>query len=235
MVARGDLAVETSPEVVPLLQKKIIAAAVAAQKPVITATQMLQSMIESPRPTRAEASDVANAILDGSDALMLSAESAVGQFPVESVSMMARIICSTEESSVAAQGQPALWLQRQTGSCDRALAEAARFAAEEIGAGLIVVFTESGGTARSIAALRPRQRIIAFTSRRPSFHQLTLSWGVEPTLIGGLPTAGDEMLTLAGQALLQNGLAQPGETIVVVTGSLNASNLSNSMKIHQLS
>jgi pyruvate kinase len=114
------------------------------------------------------------------------------------------------------------------------MAEAARFAAEEIGAGLIVVFTQSGDTARSIAALRPRQRIVAFTTLAPSYHQLALSWGVEPYLLDRFPSGGEEMLALADQALLRHKLAAPGETIIAVTGSLEGSGLSNSMKIHRL-
>jgi pyruvate kinase len=232
MVARGDLAVETSPEIVPQLQKKIIAAASSAQKTAITATQMLQSMVENPRPTRAEASDVANAVLDGSDAVMLSAETAVGRFPAESVSMMDRIIRSAEEIETEESRRLAGLLRRQTGACDRAIAEAARFAAEEIGSRLIVVFTDTGDTARSIAGLRPRQRIIAFCTTSRSCRQLALSWGVEPHVLEGFPSVSNELLAVAGRALIQQHLASSGEQIVVMAGRLPNTSFSMMMKIH---
>src|SRR5205085_2150237 len=195
MVARGDLAVETSTERVPVLQKQIIAEALRAEKQIITATQMLQSMINNPRPTRAEASDVSNAVLDGSDAVMLSGETAVGRYPVETVEMMDRIIRATEEMA-----QPAGTRMRQTifgqrsGSYGRAVSEAAVFAAEEAGCRLIVVITQSGHMARRIAALRPRQRIIALTPSEISRRQLALLWGVEPFLLEACAPASDDLL-----------------------------------------
>ncbi len=240
MVARGDLAVETSPEAVPLLQKKIIADALASQKTVITATQMLQSMTDNPRPTRAEASDVANAVLDGSDALMLSAETAVGHFPVEAVRMMSRIVESTE-----APRAPASWAapvvlgastcaRRQSGSHARALAEAARFAAEEIDARLIVVLTASGHMGRAVAALRPPQRIIALTTQLLTCRQLALSWGVEARLLGGFPPGAEQLLELADAGLLREKLAEQGESVVFIAGHMPDSALSDSVKIHRV-
>ncbi|HWN99131.1 MAG TPA: pyruvate kinase, partial [Blastocatellia bacterium] len=173
MVARGDLAVETSTERVPVLQKQIIRDALIAEKQVITATQMLQSMIYNPTPTRAEASDVSNAILDGSDAVMLSGETAVGRYPVESVAMMNRIICATEEMGhPASKAMRQAAVDRSSGSNSRAIAEAAAFAAEEIGCRLIVVVTQGGYMARRIAAVRPKQRIIAFTEIEQTRAQL---------------------------------------------------------------
>ena len=253
MVARGDLAVETSPERVPVLQKRIINEALLAQKTVITATQMLQSMIDCPRPTRAEASDVANAILDGSDAVMLSAETAVGRYPVESVSMMDRIIRSTEEVTVAGpayRGPSASsdglaehpredaarkdGFGRKSGSIGRAVAEAAVFAAEEVGCRLIVVFTQSGHMARRVAALRPRQRIIALTSAEETRRQLAVSWGVQAYMLPTSTTASDQVVRSGDQALISYNLADPGEKVVLMAGAMSDMAMSTSMKLHQV-
>ncbi|MFY9607769.1 MAG: pyruvate kinase [Blastocatellia bacterium] len=235
MVARGDLAVETSTERVPVLQKQIIREALIAEKQVITATQMLQSMIDNPTPTRAEASDVSNAILDGSDAVMLSGETAIGRYPVESVAMMNRIICATEE-----MGQPAGTLMRLaavdriSGSNSRAIAEAAAFAAEEIGCRLIVVVTQGGYMARRIAAVRPKQRIVAFTESEQTRSQLAAVWGVEPYLShrGGDPS--DDQLVRADRSLLEYNLAERGESVVIMAGRLRDKSLSLSMKLHTI-
>jgi pyruvate kinase len=239
MIARGDLAVETAPEQVPVLQKKIVAQALHHTRITITATQMLQSMIENPQPTRAEASDVANATLDGSDALMLSGETAVGRFAVEAVAMMDRIIRSAEdmidsERIVDRRALFARATRRQSGSYGRAIAEAAAFAAQEIGSRLIVVFTESGHLARFISALRPRQRIIALTQEDKTYRQLPLLWGVEPYLLDDLSTAADHLLSRCDEALLRHGLAERGENVVVMTGSLTGVAISNSMKLHRV-
>jgi pyruvate kinase len=243
MVARGDLAVETLPERVPILQKEIISAALNSQKTVITATQMLQSMIESPQPTRAEASDVANAVLDGSDALMLSGETAIGRYPVEAVEMMVRIIRTTEaslrtgpaaeESHVRAALLRGM-IGRQSGSIGRAIAEAAVFAAEELGCRLIVVFTQSGHMARRVAALRPRQRIIALTPLESSYKQLPITWGVEPFPLEDFSAVSDEMLQSGDRALLKYGLAEPGEAVVVMAGRMPDLAISTSMKLHHV-
>ncbi|HSF25801.1 MAG TPA: pyruvate kinase, partial [Blastocatellia bacterium] len=233
MVARGDLAVETSTERVPVLQKQIIREALIAEKQVITATQMLQSMIDNPTPTRAEASDVSNAILDGSDAVMLSGETAIGGYPVESVAMMNRIICATEE-----MGEPAGQLMRleaasrRSGSNSRAIAEAASFAAEEIGCRLIVVVTRSGFMARRIAAVRPKQRIIAFTEIEQTRSQLAAVWGVEPYLPHPGDDSSEDLLVRADRSLLEYKLADRGESVVVMAGQLADKSLSKSMKIH---
>ena len=235
MVARGDLAVETSTERVPVLQKRIIAEALVAEKRTITATQMLQSMIENPRPTRAEASDVSNAILDGSDAVMLSGETAVGRFPVESVAMMDRIIRATEEM---AQPMSVTMRERMFGRCSgsygRAVSEAAVFAAEEIGCRLIVVITQSGHMARRIAALRPRQRIIALTADEQVRRQLAVLWGVEPYPLDGCVPESNDLLACADHALLDLNLAERGEGVVVMAGRLNDVTISLSMKLHHV-
>jgi pyruvate kinase len=235
MVARGDLAVETSTERVPVLQKQIIRAALIAEKQIITATQMLQSMIENPTPTRAEASDVSNAILDGSDAVMLSGETAVGRFPVESVAMMDRIIRATEE-----MGQPASETMRgaiighRSGSNTRAIAEAAAFAAEEIGCRLIIVVTQNGYMARRIAALRPKQRIIAFTEIPQTRSQLAAVWGVEPYFLHPTTDPSDDVLVRADRSLLEYKLAERGESVVIMAGQLRDKSLSLSMKLYTI-
>ncbi|HKV41937.1 MAG TPA: pyruvate kinase [Blastocatellia bacterium] len=254
MVARGDLAVETSPEQVPLLQKRIISRALVAQKTVITATQMLQSMVEAPLPTRAEASDVANAVLDGSDALMLSAETAVGRFPIDAVAMMDRIIRSTEQATgssgvlwdeVGAYSPPVILsnatallresrLGRKSGSIGRALAEAAVFAADEVGCRLIVVFTQTGHMAHRVAALRPRQRVIAFTPIVETCRQLAVSWGVEPILLEEWTPASDQVLASGDRALLGHQLANPGDPVVLIAGVIRDLALSTSMKLHRV-
>src|SRR5215210_1521106 len=180
MVARGDLGVETSVELVPVYQKRIIEAANKKEKVVITATQMLQSMISEPRPTRAEASDVANAVWDGTDAVMLSAETASGKYPVLSVATMARIIESAETGRPpSTQDAITRFAGRQSGRVSRALCEAAVFAGEEIDARTIAVVTASGLMARRLSSLRPEQRIIALTPERGVACELSLVWGIE--------------------------------------------------------
>jgi pyruvate kinase len=233
MIARGDLAVETSPERVPVLQKKLLRDCLVAQKPTITATQMLQSMIESPTPTRAEASDVANATLDGSDALMLSGETAIGRFPVEAVKMMNRIICSTEGVDVPARDLLRLEMfARPSGTPGRAVAEAAVLAAQELGCRLIVVITQSGNMGRRIAALRPAQRIIALTDNDQTLRQLSVTWGLEPYPIRARESVNDGLLALADRALIENKLAERGENVVVMAGRVPDEVISLSMKIH---
>ena len=233
MVARGDLAVETSPERVPVLQKRIIHDCLFAQKLSITATQMLQSMIDSPRPTRAEASDVSNAILDGSDAVMLSGETAVGRFPVEAVKMMDRIICSTEEMGVPARDllREAVF-GRQSGSHGRAIAEAAMLAADESCCRLIVVITQSGQMGRRIAALRPSKYIIALTPSEQTRRQLAVTWGVEPYRLVTDEGIAEGLLPVADRTLLEHKLAERGECVVVMAGRLSDAEISLSTKIH---
>jgi pyruvate kinase len=235
MVARGDLGVETAVESVPFHQKQIIAKANAAEKLVITATQMLESMTHEPRPTRAEVSDVANAILDGTDAVMLSAETAVGLYPVQAVETMARIISFTESSCQQPEGIRDLIREHQTGAEGRAIAEAALYAANELRAKLIVVFSKSGTMARHLAALRPQQRIIAFTPHNRTYCALAAVWGIVPHLLdfGGRSY---ELLTRASEALLLQGLVNRGETIVVMAGRIpEQPSLSSMMKLHRVS
>lgn len=232
MVARGDLGVETAVESVPFHQKQIIAKANLAEKLVITATQMLESMTHEPRPTRAEASDVANAILDGTDAVMLSAESAVGAYPVEAVSTMARIISFTESNCLHANRSGGLIHGQQKGTEGRAIAEAAVYAAQELSAELIVVFSKSGKMARHLSALRPAQRVVVFTPLERSLSALAAVWGVEPH---PLNFEGDntDLLARADEVLIARGLAERGETIVVMAGRIpNHHSLSSMMKLH---
>lgn len=229
MVARGDLGVETSVELVPVYQKRIIERAIAAGKMVITATQMLQSMVSSPRPTRAEASDVANAVWDGTDCVMLSNETATGQYPAEAVATMARII----ESAESGREKPLTFASlagKQSGRVSRALCEAAAYAAEEMGTTVTAVFTASGLMARRLSSLRPDQRIIALTHKPDVLSELSLIWGVEPLLTEqGQTTEG--MLKCGERSLLQAGLVSPGEMIVVMAGRLSGLGLSSSVTI----
>jgi pyruvate kinase len=233
MVARGDLGVELPFEEVPLMQKQIIREASLHGKPVITATQMLESMVHAPRPTRAEASDVANAILDGTDAVMLSAETAVGEYPLEAVRAMDRIAREMEEQRQgrgvtidAALGRRAadgavLSQHRSPQSgpvrTEDAIAVAVCAAAEMLSAPLIVCFTSSGFTARKVSTCRPTVPIFACTPEPETFRQLSLVWGVTPALTEH-STNYDVMLSTARRMILERGLARPGERLVVTAG-----------------
>jgi pyruvate kinase len=233
MVARGDLGVETSVELVPVYQKRIIEQANIAEKFVITATQMLQSMVSSPRPTRAESTDVANAVWDGSDALMLSNETAMGQYPVPTVATMARIIETAETGRKGSTHAREVWVGKQSGRFSRALCEAAAFAAQEMGAKTIAVFTESGLMARRLSGLRPEQRIIALTHSEDVRNELALIWGIE-SLLHASSDRTEEMIRTGDRALLEAGITQQDEVIVVMAGRLSGLGLSSSMKLHRV-
>jgi pyruvate kinase len=230
MVARGDLGVETSVELVPVYQKRIIERSIQAGKMVITATQMLQSMVSSPRPTRAEASDVANAVWDGTDCLMLSNESAMGDYPDAAVAMMARIIESAETGKEPSEDNLRRWLGKQSGRVSRALCEAAAFAADEMGTKVTAVFTASGLMARRLSSIRHDQRIIALTHRPEVMSELSLIWAVEPLLIKHAPST-EEMLKVGEQRLLEAGLVEKGDVIVIMAGRLSGLGLSSSVSI----
>ncbi|HEX8474316.1 MAG TPA: pyruvate kinase [Pyrinomonadaceae bacterium] len=231
MVARGDLGVETSVELVPVYQKRIIEEGTRAGKFVITATQMLQSMITEPRPTRAEASDVANAVWDGSDTVMLSAETATGQYPVATVATMARIIESAENGRKSASGSIITKLVgKQSGRISRALCEAAAFAAEEMNTKTTAVFTESGLMARRLSALRPEQRIIALTPSRLVQNELSLIWGIESLLHPPCHST-EEMLRTGERVLIEAGVVQLGEIVVLMAGRLSGLGLSSSVTL----
>ena len=230
MVARGDLGVETSVELVPVYQKRIIERSIQAGKMVITATQMLQSMVSSPRPTRAEASDVANAVWDGSDCVMLSNETATGAYPDAAVAVMARIIESAEAGKEQPKDNLRRWLGRQSGRVSRALSEAAAFAADEMGTKVTAVFTASGLMARRLSSIRHDQRIIALTHRPEVMSELSLIWAVESLLIKHAQST-EEMLKIGEMRLLEAGVVENNETIVVMAGRLSGLGLSSSVTI----
>ncbi|MFN0057023.1 MAG: pyruvate kinase [Planctomycetota bacterium] len=216
MVARGDLGVELSPEEVPTIQKRIIREANRLGKPVITATQMLESMTRNPRPTRAEASDVANAVLDGTDAVMLSQETAVGRFPVESVEMMVRILRTTEYYN-----RPPITTRRadrDTLSTPEAVADAACQVAHDLQAHAIVAFTRSGHTALLTAQRRPPRQIVVFTTNQRLSNLLALAWGVRSYLIEPVGNT-DALLARLDEEMLKDGLAQPGDCMVLLMGA----------------
>lgn len=223
MVARGDLGVETSPQEVPIIQKNIIHKCNLAGKPVITATQMLESMVNNPRPTRAEANDVANAILDGTDAVMLSSETAAGKYPVEAVKMMRSIASEVESSFIFRKnGLHDTIAHRELVKCTREKTEeAVSFAtielAEKVNAKYIVSFTHSGGTARNISKFRPLNPVIAFSPVAATVRRLALVWGVRPIELGAVNSA-DELLDGAAEVLKFKGMVAARDTIVVTAG-----------------
>ncbi|MEO5719715.1 MAG: pyruvate kinase [Chthoniobacterales bacterium] len=229
MVARGDLGVEVNPEKVPMLQKHIIERCNRRGLPVITATQMLESMIHDPRPTRAEASDVANAIIDGTDAIMLSGESAIGAFPVRAVEMMARI-ASEVESAIEFKTYPA-----NDPTDSHALSEAATAIARVIDVHGIAVLTTSGYTARLMAAKRSMAPLFALTTDAQVYHSLNLFWGLKPLLIEGIPETFEALVQQAEAVLLKLRLVSAGNKILVV-GGLPAGETrgSNFIKIHEV-
>jgi pyruvate kinase len=231
MVARGDLGVELSTEEVPTLQKRIIHLANGAGKVVITATQMLESMIENARPTRAEASDVANAILDGTDAIMLSAETASGRFPVESVETMARIARYTEEHYAFRRGDRTV--VGPGSMVARSLARVAAMVAEELDCKLIVAFTESGSTARLVSCFRPRAPIAAITYNDETYRRLALWWGVVPVK-STFEASTDEMIVKGEELLKRNGLAAAGDTVLMLGGQQHTAGATNMMRVHTL-
>jgi pyruvate kinase len=233
MVARGDLGVEMGPEAVPLLQKRIIAEANRRRRLVITATQMLESMTHHTRPTRAEASDVANAVLDGTDAVMLSAETAIGQYPVETVRVMDRIVRAAEEgtrtwrtrSSDVPQGE---------GSFPEAICHSASSAASAIGASVIVAFSERGTTARLLSKQRPDASIISLTPFESVRQRMALYWGVIPHTMRQIAQT-DERIDEAERRLKTEGLATTGQRIVILSGTtIGQPGETNLMKLHKV-
>ncbi len=229
MVARGDLGVETSAERVPVIQKRVIGEANRRGRIAITATQMLDSMISNRMPTRAEASDVANAILDGSDAVMLSGETAVGSYPIETVETMARIIAFTEGNAEFPDHAP-METFLDTSRVEHAVAAAARQAAVTIQASHLVAFTDSGATVRQVSRLRPPCGIFGFTPSRDVYQRLALRWGVRP-MRGRRFRTTDAMLSASLEALKAEGLVREGEKVVMVCGTLQLSGATNMMKI----
>ena len=229
MVARGDLGVEMPLERVPLVQKRAVQVARERAKPVIVATQMLDSMITAPRPTRAEASDVANAVLDGADAVMLSGETSVGAYPVEAVATMARIVVAAEEEL----GKVPAVLSEPT-TISAAIARAATRVAGTVGASAIVAFTQSGDTARLLAKHRSPIPLLAFTPTPDVRSQLALVWGVETFLVPTV-THTDEMVRQVERAMLDLGRMQAGELVTIVAGSPpSTAGSTNALRVHRL-
>jgi pyruvate kinase len=230
MVARGDLGVEMPPEKVPVIQKHVIRRAAEWRKPVIIATQMLESMIENPRPTRAEASDVANAIFDGTDAVMLSAETASGKYPREAVCMMAKIVVEAE-SHMGDFMQPRRRRRNRGLSISETICESIAHAAEDLHMGAIAVFTETGNTARMISKYRPKSRIYAFSHVAAVCNRMNLLWGVLPVRREHELSA-EEMLATAEQELLRTGKLKAGDVLGVVAGTQMATGSTNFMRLH---
>jgi pyruvate kinase len=232
MVARGDLGVETSLEKVPRIQKSIIRRARRKARFVITATQMLESMIENPTPTRAEVSDVANAIYDGTDAVMLSAETSVGKYPVETVRFMARIAAEADDS-IRKRGYLDPPHTRQP-STPEILADAAHRAARESGAAAIVVFTSRGSSARLVSRYRPPVKMYAITPHDTTARQLSVSFGVIALLAPDCSST-DEMLAQMDRVLIEGGLLKKGELVVFLAGSpVGRPGTTNLMKLHRV-
>jgi pyruvate kinase len=228
MVARGDLGVEMSPERVPVMQKMIISRARQARRPVITATQMLESMTENPRPTRAEASDVANAIFDGSDAVMLSAETASGKYPVEAASMMARII-EDAEASISEFPRPA---PQEKLKVAETVAELVCHASRELHMKLIAVFTHSGFTARLVSRYRPLVPIVAFSPEADTRRRMALIWGVCPRSIPDVRKV-DGLAEVAEKRLLEERMVRKGDVVGIVAGTpMGIRGTTNFMKFH---
>jgi pyruvate kinase len=236
MVARGDLGAETSPEMVPVLQKRILQAARAAGVPTITATEMLESMIHEPRPTRAEASDVANAVFDGSDAVMLSAETAIGDHPALAVAACARIVCEAERHpefrTSWAVSPPAFDVADPVSD---AVAEAAAAAVEHLNAAAIVCFTQSGRTARLLARHRPVRPVLALTPHPEVARALSLVWGMTSRVVAEQPEDHEEVVRLAEREALREGLAAAGGLLVITHGApVVARPLTNLMRVHRI-
>lgn len=230
MVARGDLGVEIPAEQVPVVQKDMIRKCNLAGKPVITATQMLDSMQSNPRPTRAEASDVANAIFDGTDAIMLSGETAAGDYPVEAVQTMNRIALVTEGREEAKTDIGSLKPSTESDMAE-AISQSVAYTARSLSVSTIVAATESGHTAKMISKYRPSAKIIALTFSESQARKLVLAWGVEPFVVEK-PASTDEMMSLAGTVAKESGYAQDGDTIIISAGvPVGEKGTTNLMKI----
>jgi len=233
MVARGDMGVEMGPEAVPPVQKRLIDLANRARKPVITATQMLESMVVNPRPTRAEASDVANAIYDGTSAVMLSGETASGRHPLRSVRIMEKIIRTAERDVYARMGERRRSPPPTTASVTSATVRAAAYAAYEADVRLIAVYTETGTTARMLAGERPPTHILAFTPSQRAIQKLALIWGIVACKIP--PGRTSHELTLNGDRILrERSLVKAGDRIVQIAGTVRQTGLTNTMTIREM-
>lgn len=230
MIARGDLGVEVPPEKVPLIQKKLIKKCNAMMKPVITATQMLESMTEHMSPTRAEAADVANAVLDGTDALMLSAETSIGKYPVEALKMMDRIIRFTE----AGESKSAHYQDNAPKTFAQAIAEAACISAMDIKAKAIVAFSRSGFTALLVSKFRPGVPIVGFTVKEDVRRRMNLYWGINPHIMR-FPRSTDEMIAETEKAMLEKKLVKKGDSLAIIaTSPFTLGGKTNIMKLHKV-
>jgi len=230
MVARGDLGVELPLEAVPIVQKRAVEIARRLAKPVIVATQMLESMISSPVPTRAETSDVANAVLDGADAVMLSGETSVGEYPVVTVQTMARIVASTEEHGLERIAPLGSKPRTQGGAITLAAVDVAKF----VDAKFLCVFTESGDSARRMSRLRSSIPMIAFTPHEAIRRRMALTWGVQTFQVETV-THTDAMFLQVDEILLAEGLAQPGDKVVVIAGSPpGITGSTNDLRVHRI-
>ncbi|MFM9443993.1 pyruvate kinase [Streptomyces acidiscabies] len=233
MVARGDLGVEMPLEQVPLVQKHAVKLAKRNAKPVIVATQMLDSMIENSRPTRAEASDVANAVIDGTDAVMLSGETSVGKYPIETVRTMAKIVEAAEED-ILAKGLPPLTDHNKPRTQGGAVARAAAEIGDFLGAKYLVAFTQTGDTVRRLSRYRSPIPVLAFTPVASTRAQLSVSWGVE-TLLGPWVDSTDAMVEQVDELLLKHGLCQKGDVVVITAGSPpGVSGATNMVRVHHI-
>ncbi len=230
MVARGDLGVEVPPERVPIIQKHVIHRASEWRKPVITATQMLESMIENPRPTRAEASDVANAIFDGTDAVMLSGETASGKYPIEAVKMMASIIVETEAHMDAIVPWRRRRERRQL-SISETICESVAHAAEDLDMKAIAVFTQSGTTARLVSKYRPKCAAFGFAHEPHITNQLNMLWGITPIQCDIAPSV-EEMVREAEVELIRRNVVRNGDVMGVLSGTLGSSGSTNLLRLH---
>jgi pyruvate kinase len=230
MVARGDLGVEVPPEKVPAIQKHIIRRAAEFRKPVITATQMLESMIENPRPTRAEVSDVANAVYDGTDAVMLSGESAVGKYPVETVAMMARIVADAEHH-IKEQASYESRERRSHLSIAETICEATAHAADDLDLRGIALFTESGVTARQLSKYHPSTPIFALSPVEVTINRINLLWGTTPIRCPKVNST-EAMVDCAENLLEQGGYVRPREVIAIVAGTRTKSGSTNFFRLH---
>jgi len=233
MVARGDLGVEVPPEKVPAIQKHIIRRASEYRKPVITATQMLESMVENPRPTRAEASDVANAIYDGTDAVMLSAESAAGKYPVEAVAMMAKIVAETEEQIRI--DPPVIRSHPRVArlSVAETICECMAHSAEDLDLAAIAIFTESGATARLLSKYRPEPPIYALSPFEKVINRSMLLWGTYPLLCARFRDT-DSLVNMAEDMLESHGKVSERQIVGIVAGTRTRSGATNFMRLHMI-
>ncbi|MBB4892964.1 pyruvate kinase [Streptomyces olivoverticillatus] len=233
MVARGDLGVEMPLEMVPIVQKRAIKLAKRNAKPVIVATQMLDSMIDVSRPTRAEASDVANAVIDGTDAVMLSGETSVGKYPVETVKTMGRIVAAAEED-VLAKGLPPLTERSKPRTQGGAVARAAAEMGDFLGAKFLVAFTQSGDTVRRLSRYRSPIPLLAFTPEPATRSQLNLTWGVE-TFLGPMVQTTDEMVDQVDEYLLRIGRCRKGDMVIITAGSPpGMAGTTNLVRVHHI-